>query len=408
MIIVPHDRAKSAERRSALVGRIAMGIAICMISAATVIAGVDPSAPSVEDLVIRNEETLSRVNSIAMTMRHTVRYYRNNKEDRSPLVTSWIWARAGERERLRFGDPLQRDGEGHPTDLQEVYIEGAKIHRLSNWDPDHPFAITPAKTRVSGMVDVYTGEALIPEVLRMLGWSLNLPSGGEMRRTLLELAHASPRAELLGSSTVDGHRCWELKFAHPGLPTDPLDGTYFRVFLDPAVGYLPRRVVEYWRFLPVDGTATETRIQETVITIKSFDHPESDVWVPTEIETHIGFPPTNDFRETIVTTVGEILVNEPLIEEKLAFAYPENCIVSLPSTDPDHAKRVLWGKNNQPGKEIRRYEDIPGADDLAGSAGAPAPIDQPAAARGIPWLIIINTAVLALICIVVAARRLRK
>src|SRR5438132_333943 len=91
-----------------------------LMACVLICGGLSPSRgfaanPTLEELVRLHERSLDGVKQISLDLHLTVKHFRNGTEAKPEYSTTWTWARADQKERVRFGDPLQQDSDGHQS-----------------------------------------------------------------------------------------------------------------------------------------------------------------------------------------------------------------------------------------------------------------------------------------------------
>ena len=138
---------------------------------------------------------------------------------------------------------------------------------------------------------------------------------GDQRRTLSEVVDEYDGTHLLEDAEVDGHFCKHLRANHPGMLSPPTTG-HLDIFLDPAVGFLARRIVSH--------IETENGQFEMTIDISDFQDCGEGVWFPRKsIQT------VSESSKTTTFEVTKLSVNQPLKGDAFDFQFPKNSLVHI-------------------------------------------------------------------------------
>ena len=85
-------------------------------------------------------QSIDSADPISCRLQSAFRQFRNGEQFKTDYLSTWRWAKAGTKERVRSGDPTIRDEEGAPSKLIDVFVEGTTMNVLYNWDPARPTA----------------------------------------------------------------------------------------------------------------------------------------------------------------------------------------------------------------------------------------------------------------------------
>ncbi len=168
-------------------------------------------------------------------------------------------------------------------------------------------------------------------------------------------------------------------------------GSYYDVFLDPAVNYHVRKSIAYQPRAGLKGADTGG----VVTVVKRFKDFGDGVYVPVEIERYGGVAGYGGPVDRIV--VKDLVVNARLPADALDFTFPENCVVvDLRDVSSSDKRKVwVWGPDNRP---LREYKGRQAEGELL--------IAENQGGHVRFWLAIAG--IVILVCIVLVFRRLRR
>jgi hypothetical protein len=302
---------------------------LTILSALAASAGSGPDF-TLEELVEGNQQALGLVHQIELTITFSRQGFLGGKPHGELYTQPAIrWAKKGKLERLRFSTNAAPRADGRPRHLRDRFSDGSTVKSLDNWDWDDPQPITPLdQGSVRARVVPADNHPPVHDPLQVLLWRFHVDYG-DARWTLAEFVAKSPRAELLGETEVDGHEVWHIRAEHPNSNQKGREGVVFEFFVDPAVNFAVRKVIEDFGTLEREiGGQLEKVPRTRTWTVKSFKDCGDGVYVPTLVNVSV-------FRDTAVTTesrverrVEDLKVNEPLSEDALDFRFPENVTVS--------------------------------------------------------------------------------
>jgi hypothetical protein len=257
------------------------------------------------------------------------------------------WAREGTRERIRrVGGHIEPTADGRPRDIEDILIDGPVYKWLSNWDPKRPQKITPTK---QGTVRAWTGpQTNVNKATITPSQQLHFEVDFLPRRTLRELANVSTQVTCQRSVQVDGR---ELSLISLECPEDSgtLGKRHVDVYLDPAAGYMMRKVVVNAPSVRI-GKGPPMSISD-VREVLEFEDFGNGVFVPTRIRLgslkHWG-------AELKVTSLK---VNEPIPPDTFELRWPKFAEVSHTPPVNGRYRVEIWG-DDKPIAEVKTRQDI--------------------------------------------------
>jgi hypothetical protein len=141
-----------------------------------------------------------------------------------------------------------------------------------------------------------------------------------------------------------------------------MPGFGFDIYVDPAVNFFVRRVIEHHRDIKQEiNGVEETYPIDITRTVTTFHDAGGGVFVATSMKFR-AVSGSSDRREMVCeTSVTDLKVNEDFSPGAIDFRFPEDALVIYsPPLSPTRQRVVLWGPDNLPRKEITNMHDIPG------------------------------------------------
>ena len=322
--------------------------------------------PTLADVVSAHEAALGSVHTIELTMRHKNRCFASGKPVAEPDSSTWHWAKSGSTQRMRFRTEPAVRSNGWPEGIYDLLADEKEVRMLRNWDADAPQKITPlnqgsVSSRISPR-DRCSPFVADPE--QILLWRFHFDTVGESW-SLGDLVRESGAAELVGKTNIDGHPTWHIRVVDPKSGGAVMPGFGFDLFVDPAVNFFVRRVIEHHRDVKQEINGVEETFPIDVTrTVTTFRDVGGGVFVPTAMEFRVVSGSSDQREIACETSVTDLKVNEDLSPGALEFQFPEDALVVYsPPLLPTRQRVVLWGPDNLPRKEITNSGDIPGFDE---------------------------------------------
>lgn len=258
------------------------------------------------------------------------------------------WAREGARERIRrVGGHIEPTSDGRPRDIDDLLIDGPVYKWLQNWDPKHPQKITPTK---QGTVRAIVGpQTNVNRANIAPSQQLHFEVDFMPRRTLSELAKVSTNVSCQRRVQFDGRELLLISLESPDDSAYSLGKRYFDVYLDPAAGYMMRKiVVKAPKVVIANQPPTSVSYASEVLEFEDFGN---GVFVPTKIRKGSGD------RWGTELTVTSLKVNEPIPPGTFEWRWPK--FVAVTHEPPVHGKYKveIWG-DDKPVAEIKRVQDL--------------------------------------------------
>ena len=315
------------------------------------------------DVVSAHEAALGSIHKIELTMRHDNRYFASGKPLSEPDSWTWHWAKDGSTQRMRFRTEPAVRSDGLPDGIYDLLADDREVRMLQNWDPDAPQKITPLNQgSLSAQISQRDrGSPFVANPEKHLLWRFDFDVVGESW-SLGDLVRESGVAELAGKADIDGHPTWHIRVLDPKSGGTVMPGFGFDIFVDPAVNFFVRRVIEHHRDIKQEiNGVEETYPIDVTRTVTTFHDAGGGVFVPTSMKFR-AVSGSSDRREMACeTSVTDLKVNEDLSPGALDFRFPEDALVIYsPPLSPTRQRVVLWGPDNLPRKEITNRHDIPG------------------------------------------------
>jgi len=382
------------------------------ILAFSVMQALRGGEPTLADVVSAHESALGLIHSIELTLSHESQYFAGGKQALEPHSWSWHWVQCGSTERIRYRtQPSSRDN-GLPEGIYDFLADRNEVRMLRNWDPSDPQEITPLdQGSVSAVIRPRDRTPpFVADTERFLLWQFNFGANDESR-SLSDLVRESGTAELVGKAEINGHATWHIRVVDPKAGGKFLSRWGFDIFVDPAVNFNVRRVIEHHQDVRqlINGIE-ETFPIDLTRTVLSFRGAGDGVFVPTAMEYRL-VASTSDGREEVTSTsVSNLKINEPLSPGALDFQFPEHALVIYsPPQTPTQQRVVLWGAANMPSKEIKGAVDLPGFEEAQKKAQQQPGMNgtvQPFRREG-SWLLIANILGIVVLCVIYITRKLR-
>jgi hypothetical protein len=232
---------------------------------------------------------------------------------------------------------------------------------LLNWNPDAPAHITPLEQRgvkaYFGPQDSHIPIGFVDPAVLLLMVFRNVRDNTEPPRTLTELVTMSPKSDLLTSH--EKLEVLHLRVSRDGVGGHADGGGHFDFFLDPAFGFLVKRLVEHYpkyKWYDESGSTTTLPVK-WVREVKHFADCGSGVFFPKETELRIYRSDRSGPTSVVRAVATKVLVNEPFPEDALNFRFPPNVLVQYPPVGGKNPVK-LWGPNNQPIADITGFKDV--------------------------------------------------
>lgn len=330
-------------------------LSMCIIASMLVIMMQTPQSGdmSVDDLVVAHQATVDAI--------HELDFILDSGREGSELVESVRYSSDGVRERFRI-DMLHIPAD-NPKRFVDVLRDGDITKRLEGFDPNNPNVITDPldSKRMNAAIRPWTVGAVEFKALGLLKLQFSIDPR-DRHRTLGELSrdsrlvHGESAVTLVGSEKVAGQDCFHIRIIHPGINGDGT-GLYanseFRVFLDPTVGYLARRVDVHRK----GHVAEEDYVITT--TVSKFESFENGVYFPVELRATSLYGHSNPkpVSEPAVFHVRQLTVNAPLPVDAMDFKFPENILVGQEGANSE-ATVFLIGKNSEVVKTMKSREEV--------------------------------------------------
>ena len=302
----------------------------------TLVAAIDPDCQA---LIDANLQTLGLIRTIQVNYTIT---------GRNERPTEVFWSREGNRERIQqVGGHLEPTPDGRPRNLSDVLIDDGVYKYLRNWDPRNPQKITPTKP---GTVRAATGphtnvNASLVTPSRQLLFEVEY----KPRRTLAELAKVSPKITYQGKVELEGRELRLISLEYPEDAIYKMGKRDIDVYLDPAAGYMVRKMVGHIpNWIVSNGPPVNVVHAHEVLEFKDFGggifvpikirHGEADKWL----------------SETVVKSIK---INEPIPPETFELNWPKYAQVRhLPPVN-GRIKIEVWG-DGKPIRETKGLADI--------------------------------------------------
>lgn len=312
-------------------------------------------------LVDHHSSSIELVNrlDVEIAVRETI------NEGRSVSIPMWSvrWSKQfdSQRQRYRMLHLPTQDELGNPINIGDIFEDTQYLYVLQNWDPSLSKRILDPS--MPGPVRAWkqnrNGKLPVPSlnVASMFALFEIQPGPEDERRSLRELVASSPAAEYLGTITVDGLLLHKLRIIHPHTKTGQFyRDCVFNVYLDPAVGYLIRRLE---LAVPVDAKLNRPHADYEWI-VQRFKKVAGDVYFPVETTYLVRFP---DFSDKITSEctmkASKLTVNAALPSDAMNFTFPENTVVNFDGLSNDKSRQAfLWGPDNKPIKELHSAADL--------------------------------------------------
>ena len=319
--------------------------------------------PTLADVVSAHEAALGSIHKIELTMRHDNRYFASGKPLSEPDSWTWHWAKDGSTQRMRFRTEPAVRSDGLPDGIYDLLADDREVRMLQNWDPDAPQKITPLNQgSLSAQISQRDrGSPFVANPEKHLLWRFDFDVVGDSW-SLGDLVRESGVAELAGKADIDGHPTWHIRVLDPKSGGNVMPGFGFDIFVDPAVNFFVRRVIEHHRDIKQEiNGVEETYPIDVTRTVTTFHDAGGGVFVPTSMKFR-AVSGSSDQREMVCeTSVTDLKVNEDLSPGALDFRFPEDALVIYsPPLSPTRQRVVLWGPDNLPRKDITNRHDIPG------------------------------------------------
>ncbi len=319
--------------------------------------------PTLADVVSAHEAALGSIHKIELTMRHDNRSLASGKPLSEPDSWTWHWANDGSTQRMRFRTEPAVRSDGLPDGIYDLLADDREVRMLQNWDPDAPQKITPLNQgSLSAQISPRDrGSPFVVNPEKHLLWRFDFDVVGESW-SLGDLVRESGVAELAGKADIDGHPTWHIRVLDTKSGGTVMPGFGFDIFVDPAVNFFVRRVIEHHRDIKQEiNGVEETYPIDVTRTVTTFHDAGGGVFVPTSMKFR-AVSGSSDRREMVCeTSVTDLKVNEDLSPGALDFRFPEDALVIYsPPLSPTRQRVVLWGPDNLPRKEITNSHDIPG------------------------------------------------
>ena len=319
--------------------------------------------PTLADVVSAHEAALGSIHKIELTMRHDNRYFASGKPLSEPDSWTWHWAKDGSTQRMRFRTEPAVRSDGLPDGIYDLLADDREVRMLQNWDPDAPQKITPLNQgSLSAQISQRDrGSPFVANPEKHLLWRFDFDVVGESW-SLGDLVRESGVAELAGKADIDGHPTWHIRVLDPKSGGTVMPGFGFDIFVDPAVNFFVRRVIEHHRDIKQEiNGVEETYPIDVTRTVTTFHDAGGGVFVPTSMKFRAVSGSSDQREMACETSVTELKVNEDLSPGALDFRFPEDALVIYsPPLSPTRQRVVLWGPDNLPRKEITNRHDIPG------------------------------------------------
>jgi hypothetical protein len=365
---------------------------------------------TLEDLLAGHRSHLDAIERVSLRLEITIEHF--VRGERIPTTgnpnPSWIWARSHELERLRYreslpsGDPERKDETYDwfvsPTETRLLMNAIPGASRLEPGEHDHVVAsIMPRMETAPGR-----------DASRMLLWTF-AASPSDPRRTLEQLCRTSADVRMIGPGKIRAVSGWLIRVAHPEAQTK-YPGNYHEVLIDPARRFSVVAVVEHLgRFQKRIGRELEDYELTVTRVVDRFTERGDGLLIPAELTLWEETTLTDQRYAINRLTVHDLKVNDEVPDEEFDFRFPENAVVTVdPPLHPDRRTAYLWGKDNQPAREIQSVRDLPMAPNpdpiSAGSANGTTSGSWLLSGKG--WLLLGNG--LAVLLTLVAYRGLRR
>lgn len=282
-----------------------------------------------------------------------------------PSVSIWRWSMSGDEERIRYRYPT-RDSNGTADQADMIgdsYQNATENRFLLNWDPENPPILQPRdQGRVKAFIQPASRVAPFsmppPSVHLLLEFQSVLP--GDQRRSLSELVSHSPDVTVQPPTSADAF--WKLSVAMPETGSAAeADGRYV-IHLDPAAGFLARRITEHYDSYPwhEPGTVKPAMVRvQWIREVEEFSLIAPDIFFPKRVRTRLVRLDTGITTLSIVAEVTQLRVNEPLLADTFDFRFPENVIVRHLPPANGKVRAQLWGPDDSPIMEIHSVADLP-------------------------------------------------
>jgi len=319
--------------------------------------------PTLADVVSAHEAALGSIHKIELTMCHDTRSFASGKPLSEPGSWTWHWAKDGSTQRVRYRtEPVVRS-DGLPDGIYDFLADDREVRMLQNWDPDAPQKITPLnqgslRAQISPRD---RGSPFVANSEKHLLWRFDFDVVGDSS-SLGDLVRESGVAELVGKADIDGHPTWHIRVLDPKSGGTVMPGFGFDIYVDPAVNFFVRRVIEHHRDIKQEiNGVEETYPIDITRTVTTFHDAGGGVFVATSMKFR-AVSGSSDRREMVCeTSVTDLKVNEDFSPGAIDFRFPEDALVIYsPPLSPTRQRVVLWGPDNLPRKEITNMHDIPG------------------------------------------------
>lgn len=348
-------RATRGRWRTALSLAIAFGRFCC-----SGFADVQPQ--SVDELVAAHLKAIERVRDVSMRIEVSRTHWRGEKLDKVLHLQTWHWARSETEDRQRYEvHPIEQAGTKQR--FGDLIVQQDEYKVLMNWNP-----AVPKKLGIHDQQGVKGWFGPVPSTFpqtfpnpsaqfALLKIQANL---NDIPRTLPELVALSPKTEFSKKVVVGDKPMVRLIVAHP----DSANGGafakgYFMLYFDPAASYMLAKVTAYIDDIDYTSEAkVPIQIEREVL---QFTHAGEQALLPVSMRATLldmsdpSSPITASQQELVA---HEVVFNEPLHEDALAFRFPENLrVIEHPALDGIHTIH-LWGADDRSAKAVRDYTEL--------------------------------------------------
>ncbi len=343
-------------------GRVFVAISLCSVPAlaAGQVKELPSSTPSALALAEANESAIGLIHSADLVIDISVDRVRGlpARNENEQMKRSWRWSKRDDVERIRYRYDYLRPEDGLPVNIGDMIQDGRTRRTLLNWDPTNPQKIEPlnngtVKARVEPQTPRLPGFFAHPSVFLGLRMQLN---SQDLALTLAELVRASPRAEVRGKVRIHGYDTWRIFVEHPNNSGPKSDGSFYEVFVDPAVNFMVRRVEAHDRATTVDKLKVSPYTYSREI--QEFHDCGGGVFVPTRFEDQSLGDGRAAPSMVLHGDVRNLTVNVELPPDALDFAFPKHVLVRFLPPVNGKAKKSLWGDNDTPILEVHKAQDL--------------------------------------------------